>query len=169
MKLLKIGSFELPIYASFDLIQRYEPIGGEGILRAISGRGIKQRTWRKTRVVTSGNGWVPSGIQSLDFDSPHAVACIAPETIPADSTTRQAELPVTRRTDTDHVPYGLAQLSGGQTVASAVTLAGNIATVSAVTDAVAYQVGYYPLLTCYLLRPSRSGPDHSWELIAEEV
>ncbi|MBL0307648.1 MAG: hypothetical protein IPQ25_16960 [Chitinophagaceae bacterium] len=169
MKILKIGAFELPVYASFDVTQRYEPIGGETILRAVSGRGILQRTWRKTRVVTSGGGWVPSGLQSLDFDSQHAVACIAPETIPADLATRQAELPVTRRSDADHVPYGLAQLPGGQTVAADVTLAGDIATVAAVTGAVAYQVGYYPLLTCWLLRPSRSGQDHSWELIAEEV
>jgi len=169
VKLLKIGTFELPVYASFEVTQRYEPIGGETILRAVSGRGILQRTWRKTRVVTSGSGWVPSGLQSLDFDVQHAVACIAPETMPADSVTRQAELPVTRRSDAEHVPYGLAQLPGGQTVAAAVTLAGDIATVDAVTDAVAYQVGYYPLLTCWLLRPSRSGPDHSWELIAEEV
>lgn len=169
MKVLKIGSFELPVYASFDASQRYEPIGGEEILRAVSGRGIPQRTWRKTRVVTSGGGWVPSGLQSLDFDAQHAVACIVPETIPANPITRQATLPATRRADVGHVPYGLAQMPGGQTVAAAVTLAGNVATVDAVAGATAYQVGYYPLLTCWLRRPTRSGPDNRWELIAEEV
>ena len=169
MKLLKIGTFELPVYAGFDLTQRYEPIGGEGILRAVSGRGIMQRTWRKTRVVTSGSGWVPSGLQALDFDAQHAVACIAPETVPANPTTRQATLPATRRSDAGHVPYGLAQMANGQTVEAAVTLAGDVATVDAVGGAVRYQVGYYPLLTCWLLRPNRSGPNPSWELIAEEV
>lgn len=169
MKLLKIGGFELPAYASFDLTQRYEPIGGETILRAISGRGILQRTWRRTRVVTSGSGWVPSGIQSLDFDTQHEIACIAPETVPADFVTRQVGLSGIWRNDAGHVPYGLAQLPSGQTVAAGVTMNGEVATVGAVADAVAYHVGFYPVLTCWLLRPTRSGPDHSWELVAEEV
>ena len=169
MKILKIGTFELPAYASFDADQRYEPLGGEAILRAVSGRGILQRTWRKTRVITSGSGWVPSGLQSLDFDAQHAVACIVPETIPAVFATRQATLPTTWRADAGHAPYGLAQLPGGQTVEAAATLAGNVATVAAVAGAVAYQVGYYPLLTCWLLRPTRSGPEPRWELVAEEV
>lgn len=169
MKILKIGSFELPVYASFDATQRYEPMGGETILRAGTGRGILQRTWRKTRIVTSGGGWVPSGLQSLDFDAQHAVACIVPETIPAVFATRQATLPTTRRADAGHLPYGLAELTGGQTVAAGVTLAGHVATVDAVAGAVKYQVGYYPLLTCWLLRPQRSGPSPTWELVAEEV
>lgn len=170
MKILKIGSsFDLPVYAGFDLSQRYEPLGGEVILRAGTGRGIKQSTWRKTRIITSGGGWVPDGIQSLDFTIQHALACIAPETVPAVFATRQATLPATRRTDSGHLPYGLAQLAGGQTVEAAATLAGNVATVAAVSGAVAYQVGYYPLLTCWINRPTRSGPAHSWEFIAEEV
>lgn len=169
MKVFKIGTFELPSYAGFDIAQRYEEMGGEAILRAVSGRGIPQRTWRKTRVVTSANGWVPSGLQALDFNAQHAVACITPETVAADPVTRQATLPTTRRADAGHVPYGLAELAGGQTVLAAATLAGNVATVAAVAGAVRYQVGYYPLLTCWLKRPQRSGPSPTWELIAEEV
>lgn len=169
MNIIKIGNFDLPVYASFDVTQRYEPLGGEGILRACSGRGILQRTWRKTRVVTSGGGWVPAGLQSLDFDAQHAVACIVPETVPANPATRQATLPAARRADAGHLPYGLAQLPGGQTLAADVTLAGHVATVAEVAGATAYQVGYYPLLTCWILRPTRSGPEPQWELIAEEV
>lgn len=169
MKLLKIGTFELPVYAGLDLTQRYEPLGGEGILRAVSGAGILQRTWRKTRVVTSGGGWVPAGLQALDYDAQHALACIVPETVAAVFATRQATLPAARRSDSGHTPYGLAQMADGTTVETGVTLATNVATVTAVSGAVAYQVGYYPLLTCWLLRPQRSGPEPAWELIAEEV
>ena len=169
MKILKIGDFVLPVYAGFDLTQRYEPMGGEAILRACSGRGIYQRTWRKTRVVTSARGWVPSGLQSLDFDAQHAVACVTPETVPADFVTRQATLPATRRDDDGHIPYGLAQLAGGQTVMTGCDVVDDLATVDEVTGAEAYQVGYYPLLTCWVLRPTRSGPEAAWELICEEV
>lgn len=169
MKLFKVGTFELPVFAGLDLTQRYEEIGGETILRAVTGAGIKQQTWRKTRIVTSGGGWVPPGLQSLDYAAQYAVACIVPETIPAVFATRQATLPTTRRTDSGHTPYGLAQLPGGSSVLADVSLAGNVATVTAVSGAVAYQVGYYPLLTCWLMRPTRSGPQPAWELIAEEV
>jgi len=169
VKVFKIGSFELPAYAGLDITQRYEPIGGEAILRAVSGRGIKQMTWSKLRVTTSGSGWVPAGLESLDFTAQHLLACITPETVPADLLTRQATLPAARRSDGKHIPYGLAQLANGQTQQVTATLAGELATVAAVAGAVRYQVGYYPLLTCWINRPTRSGPDHSWEFIAEEV
>lgn len=169
MKILKVGTFELPALAGFDLSQRYEPLGGESILRAVSGRGILQRTWRKTRVVTSGAGWVPPGLQSIDNGGQLALACIRPRTVPAVLLTRQATLPAARRADTGHVPYGLAQLADGQTVEAAATLLGDVATVAAVSGAVAYQVGYYPLLTCWVRRPIESGPGFLWEFEAEEV
>lgn len=169
MKILKIGDFELPAFAGLDLTQRYEPIGGETILRACSGRGIKQMTWQKLRVTTSGSGWVPAGLETLDFTAQQDLACIVPATVPADFTTRQATLPAARRSDDGHLPYGLAQMANGVTVASAVTLALDVATVAAVTGAVAYQVGYYPLLLCWINRPTRSGPGFSWEFVAEEV
>ena len=168
MKILKIGDFELPVLSSFDITQRYEPLGGESILRTVSGRGIKQMTWNKLRVTTSGNGWVPSGIDSLDFTIQHTLACIAQATVPADDD-RQATLPANRRSDDLHVPYGLAQFANGQTLMVAVAMSGDLATVAETPGAVRYQVGYYPLLTCWINRPTRSGPDHSWEFVAEEV
>lgn len=169
MKILKIGAYEMPVYAALDAEQRYEPIGGEVILRAASGRGILQRTWKKTRIVTSGTGWLPSGLQALDFDVPHLVACIAAETVPAGVVSRQAILPAGRRSDAGHHPYGLAQLGNGQTIPSPVSLAGDLATVAEVAGAVGYQVGYYPLINCWLLQPTRSGPEPRWEIVAEEV
>lgn len=169
MKVLKIGDFVFPALASFDISQNYEPLGGETILRAGSGRGIFQQTWRKTRVVTSGNGWVPPGLDSIDNSVPLALACIKPRTVPANFATRQAVLPVARRADAGHVPYGLAQMPSGNTVMSPATLAGNAATVELVDGAVGYQVGYYPLLTCWVMRPRESDPGHAWEFVAEEV
>lgn len=169
MNILRIGSFELPVYAGLDLTQRYEPIGGETILRAVSGRGIFQRTWRKTRVITSGDGWVPPGLEAIDNSAPLALACVQPRTVAAVFATRQATLPTARRADAGHTPYGLAQLPGGQSVNVGVTLAGDVATVDAVAGAVGYQVGYYPLLTCWVKRPSESGPGFSWEFEAEEA
>lgn len=169
MMILKIGAFELPVYAGLELTQRYEPIGGENIERSVSGRGIFQQTWRKTRVVTSGSGWVPPGLDAINNSVQLLLACVQARTVPADFATRQATLPTARRADAGHLPYGLAQLPGGQSVMASVTLAGDVATVAAVSGAVAYQVGYYPLLLCWVRRPNESGPGFSWEFTAEEV
>lgn len=168
MIVLKIDSFALPVCAGFEIEQQYAPIGPASIRRAVSGRGIKQRTYRRTRIVTSGNGWVPSGLQSLDFDAQHELSCVTPETVPAVFATRQATLPATRRADAGHLPYGLAQMADGHTVLAGVTMAGNVATVDAVAGAVAYQAGYFPKFTVWLNEPTRR-TGNAWELIAEEV
>jgi len=169
VKILKIDAFELPVYAGLDLTQRYEPIGGETILRAVSGRGIKQMTWTRTRITTSGGGWVPSGLESLDFAAQHNIACVVAQTVPADPLTRLAWLLAGSRADAGHEPYGLAQLACGQTVEVGCTVVDGLATVEEVTGAVGYQVGYYPQLMCWVRRPTHSGPEPAWELICEEV
>lgn len=169
MKIFRVGGFELPVYSSFDIAQRYEPLGGETILRACSGRGILQRTWQKTRIVTSAQGWLPSGIQSLDFDAQHVVSCIVAETLPANALTRSVTLPATRRSDDGHLPFGLAQMPGGDTFQVPVSVVDDVATAAELPGARLYQIGYYPQFTCWLLIPQRSGPEPKWELIAEEV
>lgn len=168
MKLFKVGGIELTVLASLDISQRYEPIGGEKILRAANGRGILQRTWRKTRIVTSGAGWMPSGLQALDFDAQHVISCVTPEIITCDAG-GAADLPAGRRSDAGHLPYAVALMAGGRMVDTTVTVGGNSGSVAPVAGAVGYQIAYYPEFTCWVMRPTRSGPEPRWELIAEEV
>lgn len=162
-----IGSFVLPAYASLDLEQEYSPIGPESLRRYMSGRALKQMTYERTRITTSGNGWVPSGLQTLNYRAQHLLKCVRPETVPAAMPSRQTTLPVGRRSDPGHLPFALAQLDSGETVRASVSLVGDLATVDARPGAVAYQVGYYPQFTVYLMRPTRRG--NAWELVAEEV
>ena len=170
---LLIGSLSIPLLAALEIDQQYQPIGGETILRAGSGRGILQRTWRKTRVVTSGSGWMPSGLRSLDFDAQHVLACVVPDGVPAVFATRQATLPAARRADSGFTPFATALLAGGRAVSTPVAMSGNVATCDAVAGAVSYQVNYYPAPTVWLMRPNESGnqadASYRWELIAEEI
>lgn len=167
---MSIGAYALPVMASFDLTQRYEEFGPENVLRTASGRGIKQMTWRKRRIVTQGSGWVPAGLHAIDFTAQHQVGCVLAVSLPADFTTRQVTLPAARRSDPDGMPFGQAELPGGQMVNTPLVMAGDVATLTAVSDAVRYQVGYFPMLLCWVFRPTLSGPEgYGWELIAEEV
>lgn len=169
---LKIGDLEIPSRASMDLDMHYEQIGGETILRTLSGAGIKQMTWKKLRISIQGSGWSAPGLQGIDTTLQHDIACIIPRAVTADAS-RQATLPEARRSDTNAEPWAVAILQNGGAVNTGMTLVGNLATADAVPGAVLYQVLYFPLVTCWVNRPTESGvrgdATYSWELICEEV
>lgn len=170
---LKLGSLSIQLLAALDLDQSYEPIGGESIFRTASGLGIKQSTWAKTRITTSGSGWMPAGLESLDVNQQLVLACIVPRAVPADFSTRQATLPTKRRSDSGGTPWGLAIMPDGSVVQTSATLAGNVATLAAVTGAVDYVAMYLPQFTVWASRPTDSGQrgtaSYAWQLVCEEV
>lgn len=173
MMVLKVGSIDVQLWAALDISQIYEPIGGEALLRNGLGGGIKQMTWSKTRITTSGRGWLPAGLDTLDTSAQITLACILPRSVPAVFSTRQATLPAARRSDAGHLPWGCAIMADGSPVLTSATLVGNVATLAVVTGAVAYQAMYLPAFTCYASRPTDSGDradaSYSWELVCEEV
>lgn len=173
MIMLKLGALEVPTLAALDLEQTYAPIGGESIFRTVGGAGIKQTTWKKTRITTSGSGWLPAGLEALDTTVSMTLACITPRSVPAVFATRQATLPATRRSDAGHTPWGVAILADGGTVKTSASIVGNVATLAAVAGAVAYQAMYLPQYTVWAMRPTESGnrgdASYRWELDCEEV
>ena len=173
MMILKIGALEIPTLAALDIEQSYEPLGGEAIFRTVNGTGLKQSTWQKTRITTSGSGWLPAGLETIDTTAQLTLACIVPRAVPAAFATRQATLPAARRTDAGHTPWGIATLADGSPVLTAATLAGNVATLDAVEGAVAYQALYLPQFAVWAGRPTSSGTrsdaSYRWELVCEEV
>jgi hypothetical protein len=172
-RILKIGNLSIPVRSAIDAEQTYSAIGGETILRTISGAGIRQETWKRIRTTISGGGWVPPGLDAIDTTSPLFIACIAPRAVVADANL-QAVLPAARRSDAGHEPWAFALMPNGELSASALVASGaNAFTAAAVSRAVGYLVNYYPLLQCWVNRPTQSfavsGANYSWELIAEEV
>jgi len=171
--ILKFGTLEIPLLAALDIEQTYPPIGGEALLRTVSGAGIKQMTWRKTRIVTTGSGWLPAGLDTLDTAATLAIACVVPRTVPAVFATRQATLPAARRSDSGHLPWGVAVMPDNSVIVTPATMAGNVATLDAVANAVSYKALYLPLITCWAMRPTDSGTpgdaSYRWEITAEEA
>lgn len=170
---LILGSLSIPKLSALEMDQTYEPIGGESIFRTISGTGLKQTTWDKTRIVTNGSGWMPAGLESLDTKQQMVLSCIKPRDVPCVFATRQATLPTARRSDSGHVPWGLAIMSDGSSVMTAATMATNVATLAAVSGAVAYVAMYLPQFTVWASRPtdslSTASATYTWQLICEEV
>ena len=54
--------------ASFGFKQGFSNLGGSAILRTIDGTGIKQTLWRKLAITISAYGWIPHGLNDLDYD-----------------------------------------------------------------------------------------------------
>ncbi|MBP8788784.1 MAG: hypothetical protein KBH41_15180 [Azonexus sp.] len=173
MNTLIIGTLSIPTVAALDIDQAYEPLGGESIFRTVSGAGLKQSTWQRTRIVTSGRGWLPAGLDTLDSTQQHVLKCITPRRVPADFATRQATLPAARRSDTGHTPWGVALMSDGSPVYTPAAMGGDVATLDAVAGAVAYQALYFPQMTVWVARPTDSGTrsdaSYQWQLVCEEV
>lgn len=168
--MFEIGGLVIPITAAFSLRQQIEVAGGRAALRFANGASLRQVAWEKLRATLSGDGWVPLGIEALDFGSTMNLKCGLP------AARRNASgvitLPAARRTDTGYTPYARAHLPTGD-VETAVVLAGNVATCTTVSGAVSYTVSYYPELTVWADPPAQNfdgaGAATSWELILEQA
>jgi len=170
--LLQIGPLTIPSLARVDqLSQSYEPIGGQSIFRSATGRGINQMTWQKTRIVTSGAGWIPAGLQALDYTQHMILRCIVPMSLNLRPTTLAGTLPAQRRAD--HAPWAQAVMPGGGLVHVPLAIAGDEATLGApVEGALGYRISWLPEFSVIALRPKQVGDPNSamfsWELVCEE-
>lgn len=166
---LKIGNIVIPGQAGFDLRQAYEPILARTLLRAKSGSGIPQFRWQKIRSTIAGSGWYPTALDALDLSATHAVSCIEPMSVYGAGTA--ITIPHTFRTDSGYSVQAAALL-GDDLVETAVSMAGQVATLTPVAGASQYQVIYFPIITG-LLTVNKSGDIDNqlrgWTIEAEEV
>lgn len=169
-KAFELGGIVVPIHAALDLQQQIEPIGGSALLRLGQGTAIKQATWRKRRITLSASGWCPPGLGALNWNSPLTLKCGLPESIT--TATTSATLPAGRRTDAGYEPFARAHTAQGWRD-TPLALAGNAATITAVSGAVAYQVWYWPELSVYAEPPvqtfDQASAQASWDLVCEEI
>jgi len=167
-----IGDLEIPAPARLEsLSQRYEPLGGQSILRMMTGRAVNQETWKKTRIVTSGSGWMPpNDLWRLDTSEPLVLKCISPLGIYLPAGTAISPLPSKRRADVE--PWAVAALPGGTAAVEA--LAGpNAVTIIPHPDAIGHAIYYLPQFEVIAHRPSQqvdvNGAIFGWELVCEEI
>lgn len=170
---LIVGGVTVPQLAGLEISQSYEPIEAVARVRMANGALIQRVAWAgKLRTRLSGRGAIPAGLQAIDWAVAVTIECIAHRAISGVGTTRVFALPTARRTDTESLPYGRA-LVGNRWVRTPCTVATNIATLTAVTNAAQYQVVYFPKLTCFASPPTEmreaDGTLFGWELTAEET
>lgn len=163
-----LGGVEVSLNAAHQISQTYETLGGRSLRRMLSGDAHLQTAWAKLRTTISGTGRLPEGLSGLDYSGSLSLSCLAPLSIW--TATTSATLPASRRTD--WAPKAYAVVDGLQ-VPTAMTIATNTATLTAVSGASGYVVAYWPVLTVYAAPPRLSfdgrGPVMNWTIEAEEA
>ncbi len=166
----QLGGISIPIQAGLEFSQTYEPIGGSVLQRMQSGRAIKQTHYKKLRTSLSGQGWVPAGLDGLEYSQPLILKCAAPRSISSES--NQIVIPSCRRTDEGFEPKGNA-LVKGHLIETSLVMQENIAILELVRYALTYQVHYYPQILVFAEPPqiqtNITGAEFSWTLTCEEV
>ncbi len=166
----ELNDLKIPILGRLDFIQSYEMIGGTITKRMQSGRAIKQTHFNKIRTVLSGQGWLPVGLDGLNYSEPQTLKCAAPRAI--SSTVNEFTIPSARRGDYGFEPRGYA-LVACDLVETIIILNTDIVTLDIIQGATSYQVHYYPELLVFAEPPqiqgNMSGAEFSWTLTCEEV
>lgn len=163
---LIIAGYVIPWHARHGLAQTYEVIGGRTRGRKLSGAGYVQQHWAKLRTTISGEGSLPAPLAGLDPATSYEISCAEPRVIAG---TASITLPAGRRSDV--APIGYAVLDG-LLVETPVSIAGNVASLTAVTGAQHYEVRYWPKFTAHLeieAEADVNGAARRWRVVAEEV
>jgi hypothetical protein len=166
---LKIAGVEFSLQ-TFAANQSYRPIGGSPLHRKLNGARAKQTHRSKLGTTISGGGGAPAAPAAGGGAAGGGIYCIEPRAIHSASTS--ATLPAARRSDLAVNVLAYAVVAG-ELVATAVSMATDTATATAVSGATSYQFYYYPKLNFYSSGPAESldmeRAVYSWSIEAEEA
>lgn len=148
--------------------QSITPLGGPEIVRLSGGVGVPMTHWQRSAISLSASGWMPPGLDGIDYTQPLELRCTKHLSIV--STGTSFSIPGTPRPD--FAPWAMA-LVGKEWVETPMVLAGGNAEVTSVAGASAYQVCWMPAFMVSAKRPQGdmdpSANTHGWQINCEEL
>ena len=168
-------SVTVPVYGAVELTQTYRPLEARTLYRYANGAAALRAQWSgKLATEISGKGLIPPMLASLDYSNTISIDCVGHRSVW--STGSDVTLPAARRTDSEADPIirkwnGDTYVSGTGTTASGTPNVVNITLASGESND-AYEVVYWPKLTCFASPPEESWTQNdgfSWTLRAEEA
>ena len=170
MSFFEIDGVTVPLQSVVDFTQGYEDFGSSVVHRMMNGDGKQQYNWSKIKTTLSGRGWIPAGLDGVDFSGSVLLKCAAHKTIT--SASNVIVLTADRRSDTDFEPRGYAIVAGNR-VDTTISLPVNTATLGVVAGATSYQVEYFPQISVFAKLTSSdvavTEANYSWVIKAEQV
>jgi hypothetical protein len=125
---LIIGGINLSQDTRITINQTYTTLNAISNRRLADGSLVSRNSWNgKLSTEITCTGYIPSGLETLDYTSTMTVSCIAPKAV--SKATNAITIPTTRRTDAGSLPYGREYKDGKWTVVSS-SLVGDVLTVT---------------------------------------
>lgn len=131
--------------------QSDSPLLGEAVVRLALGTGVKMTHWSKAAGTISGSGWMPPGLDGLDYSQPLELRLTSQECMTAAGLVYA--LTSTPRADVE--PWAQA-LVDGEWEPAVCSYADGVATVLAVPGAILYSVQWMPSYMVFASKPPKS-------------
>lgn len=165
-----LGGITIFTESILNFNQDYEEDFASTLLIMADGSGVPQNAWGgKIKTTLSGSGWIPLGLDGLNFNTTLELSCAAFKAI--NSASNVITLPAARRSD---IALTALALVGGKKVPTSVSISTNTATLGVVSGASAYQVWYQPKINVYVTQRPKLTQDiqkmnFGWTFSAREV
>jgi hypothetical protein len=165
---LMLGGVPIVLHAGAPELS-VEGVEGASTVRMSLGALVKMTHWNgKARGSITGNGWMPPGLDGLDYSQPLELRSTQPETITTPATS--AALSSTPRPDA--APWALA-LIGREWVRTGCVYEDGVATATPVAGAAMYAFYWLPVYQVFATKPPKglsvSTAAHSWSIAWEEI
>ena len=161
---ITLGGVEIVLHAGAP-VEAIEPIGGEVLLRLSQGAAVKMQHWSKRAGTISGQGWMPPGLDGLDYSQPLLLLSTQQENIVGAG--RTFTLTSTPRADVE--PWAQALVGDVWLPVACAHEYGEV-TVEEVAGATLYQVSWLPQFSVFARRPTKArSADHEWTISWEEA
>lgn len=170
---LMLGGVPIVLHAGAPE-ESIEPIGGNSLLRMSGGAAVKQQHWSRSAGSINGAGWMPPGLDGLDYTGPLELRSTKVQNqAGAGPTFKLAGTP-----RPDYAPWGMA-LVGRDWVDVPSSYepgedgAPGVLTIPPIPGATLYMASWLPVFSVFANKPggsqSAATANHSWSITWEEA
>lgn len=171
LPMLILGGVPIVLHAGApDLTS--EPLSGKARVRMGNGAAVQMTHWSgKCSGTIAGAGWMPPGLDGLDYSQPLELLTVQQETI----TGTANAVALSREPRADHAPWALALVGGRDWLETPCVVAAGVATATPVPGATLYSISWFPKITVFAELSSKgvsrgnNATPHSWSVTFEEV
>jgi hypothetical protein len=147
---ITLGGLPIVLHAGAPM-QSDDPLLGEAVVRMSEGAAVKMTHWAKAAGSISLAGWMPPGLDGLDYSQPLILCLTAQEAM----TGAGLVFALTSTPRPDVLPWAQALVGDDWQAAECVTAAG-VVTVTAVAGATLYCVQWMPMYSVFASKPPKS-------------